>query len=193
MRGFSGLMRNRPEIFTDRVNHLFARFCDDQPCFEGKQEIFRGFVTMSIRRTIAKLACALALVAPVVAAAAPLVALDSDVFVERFVPNKGRLLQPANALKRGDRVVYIVSWTRMGGAGGFTVTNPLPRQVYFQGSADGREEVSVDGGRTWGKLESLRVAGRLATPEDVTHVRWKVAANEAARGTGQITYSAIVR
>lgn len=148
---------------------------------------------MTIRRTIAKLACALALVAPVVAAATPMVALNSDVFVERHVPSKGRLLQPASALKRGDRVVYIVSWTRMGGAGGFTVTNPLPRQVYFQGSADGREEVSVDGGRTWGKLESLRVAGRLATPEDVTHVRWKVQAQEAARGTGQITYSAIVR
>ncbi len=105
---------------------------------------------MTIRRTIAKLACALALAAPVIASAAPLVALDSDVFIERFVPNKGRLLQPASALKRGDRVVYIVSWTRMGGAGGFTVTNPLPRQVYFQGSADGREEVSIDGGRTWG-------------------------------------------
>ncbi len=148
---------------------------------------------MTIRRTIAKLACALALAAPVIASAAPLVALDSDVFIERFVPNKGRLLQPASALKRGDRVVYIVSWTRMGGAGGFTVTNPLPRQVYFQGSADGREEVSIDGGRTWGKLESLRVAGRIATAEDVTHVRWKVPADEAARGAGRITYSAIVR
>ena len=148
---------------------------------------------MSIRRTIAKLACALALAAPVIATAAPLVALDSDVFIERFVPNKGRLLQPASALKRGDRVVYIVSWTRMGGAGSFTVTNPLPRQVSFQGSADGREEVSVDGGRTWGKLESLRAGSRLATAEDVTHVRWKVPASEAARGTGQITYSAIVR
>ncbi len=148
---------------------------------------------MSIRRTIAKLVCALALAAPVIASAAPLVALDSDVFIERFVPNKGRLLQPASALKRGDRVVYIVSWTRMGGAGSFTVTNPLPRQVSFQGSADGREEVSVDGGRTWGKLESLRAGSRLATAEDVTHVRWKVPASEAARGTGQITYSAIVR
>lgn len=148
---------------------------------------------MSIRRTITTLACVLALAAPVVAAAAPLVSLDSDVFVERFIPRKGRLLQPAAELKRGDRVVYVVSWTRMGGAGGFTVINPLPRQVYFQGSADGREEVSIDGGRTWGKLESLRVAGRLVTPEDVTHVRWKVPAQEAARGTGQITYSAIVR
>ena len=93
----------------------------------------------------------------------------------------------------GDRVVYVVRWTRMGGQGGFTVTNPLPKKVYYQGSADGREEVSLDGGRSWGKLDALRVGNRLATPEDVTHVRWRVPANEAARGSGQITYSAIVR
>lgn len=148
---------------------------------------------MTIRRNLAQLACAFALAAPLMAAAAPLVALDSAVYVERIVPNKGRMLQPANALKRGDRVVYVVSWTRMGGQGGFTVTNPLPAKVYYQGSADGREEVSLDGGRTWGKLDSLRIGDRLATPEDVTHVRWRVPANEAARGSGQITYSAIVR
>lgn len=148
---------------------------------------------MTIRRTFAKLACAMALVAPVMAAAAPLVALDSDVFIERMIPNKGRVLQPASTLKRGDRVVYIVNWVRTGGQGGFTVINPLPRQVYFQGSADGREEVSLDGGRTWGRLDAMRVGTRLATAEDVTHVRWKVAPGEAARGSGQITYSAIVR
>ncbi len=148
---------------------------------------------MTIRRNFAKLSCALALVVPIVALASPSVALDSAVFVERVVPNKGRLLQPASTLKRGDRVVYVVSWYRMGGQGGFTVTNPLPKKVYYQGSADGREEVSLDGGRSWGKLDALRVGARLATPEDVTHVRWKVPASEAARGTGQITYSAIVR
>jgi hypothetical protein len=148
---------------------------------------------VTIRRILAKLACTLAMAAPIVAAAAPLVALDSVVYVERIVPNKGRLLQPASALKRGDRVVYVVSWTRMGGRGSFTVTNPLPSKVYYQGSADGREEVSLDGGRNWGKLDTLRVGDRLATPEDVTHVRWRVPADEAARGSGQITYSAIVR
>lgn len=149
---------------------------------------------MNIRRIAAKLACALALSAPVVAtAASPLVALDSAVYVERVVPQKGRMLQPASTLRRGDRVVYVVSWYRMGGQGGFTVTNPLPKKVYYQGSADGREEVSIDGGRSWGRLESMRVGNRLATPEDVTHVRWRVPASEAARGSGQITYSAIVR
>ena len=148
---------------------------------------------MTFRRNLAKVACALALAAPASALATPLVALDSAVFVERVMPGKGRLLQPAKVLKRGDRVVYVVNWYRMGGQGGFTVTNPLPSKVYFQGSADGREEVSIDGGKTWGRLDSLRVGNRLATPEDVTHVRWRVPAHEAARGQGQITYSAIVR
>lgn len=127
------------------------------------------------------------------AQANPLVALDSAVFVERGEPDTGRMLEPAARLSRGDRVVYVVSWTRMGGQGGFTVTNPLPRSVAFQSSANGDEEVSVDGGRSWGKLGLLRAGDRLAIAEDVTHVRWRVAPTLAARGAGSITYSGIVR
>lgn len=140
-----------------------------------------------------RLATILALAAPAAALAAPLVTLDSAVFVERIKPGAVRLLEPARQLNRGDRLVYVVSWQRMGGEGGFTVTNPLPRTVYYQRSATGDEEVSVDGGRRWGKLDSLRVGDRVATPEDVTHLRWRVAPAQAARGTGRITYSAIVR
>jgi hypothetical protein len=66
----------------------------------------------------------------------------------------------------------------------------MPRTLQFQGSADGSEEVSVDGGRHWGRLGDLRVGSRLATPEDVTHVRWHIA---TPAPTGQIAYSAIVR
>ncbi|MDL2353267.1 MAG: hypothetical protein QFC78_10525 [Pseudomonadota bacterium] len=146
---------------------------------------------MNLCRSFTSLAGALCLAAP--ALAAPLIALDSAVYVEKIAPGKGRMLQPAAQLNRGDRVVYVVSWYRMGGSGAFTVTNPLPRSVYYQGSADGSEEVSLDGGRNWGKLERMRIGDRLATPEDVTQVRWHVAASEAARGSGEITYSAIVR
>lgn len=127
------------------------------------------------------------------ASANPLVALDSAVFVERDQAASGRMLEPAARLSRGDRVVYVVNWTRMGGQGGFIVTNPLPRSVAFQGSANGDEEVSVDGGRTWGRLGMLRLGERIATAEDVTHVRWRVAPSLAARGAGSITYSGIVR
>lgn len=126
------------------------------------------------------------------AQAAPAVSLDSAVFVERTAP-AGRSLQPASDLNRGDRVVYVVRWYKMGGDGGFVVTNPLPRSVYYQGSANGDEEVSIDGGRTWGKLNALRVGSRVATPEDVTHVRWRVDPRTASRGQGRIAYSAIVR
>ena len=148
---------------------------------------------MSFRRSFVNLAGALALAVPVAAIAAPLIALDSAVYVEKVKPGQGRMLQPANRLSRGDRVVYVVTWYRMGGNGSFTVTNPLPRTVYYQGSANGDEEVSVDGGKRWGKLDDLRIGTRIATPEDVTHVRWHVPASQAARGSGEITYSAIVR
>jgi hypothetical protein len=153
----------------------------------------RGLSTVTIRFSPIRLAAILALGAPALALAAPLVSLDSAVFVERVKPGAVRLLEPARELRRGDRLVYVVSWQRHGGDGGFTLTNPLPRTVYYQRSASGDEEVSVDGGRRWGKLEELRVGARIATPEDVTHLRWRVAPNQAARGTGRITYSAIVR
>ena len=146
---------------------------------------------MNLCRSFTSLAGAFCLAAP--ALAAPLIALDSAVYVEKVAPGKGRMLQPATQLNRGDRVVYVVSWYRMGGTGEFTVTNPLPRSVWYQGSADGSEDVSLDGGRTWGRLDQMRIGGRMATPEDVTHVRWHVPATEAARGAGEITYSAIVR
>ncbi len=123
----------------------------------------------------------------------PTIALDSAVFVERMQDDNSRSLEPASQLSRGDRVVTVVTWYRMGGSGAFTVTNPLPRSVSYQRSADGAEEVSVDGGRSWGRIGDLRMGSRMATPEDVTHVRWHVAATRAAQGSGRIAYSALVR
>ena len=127
------------------------------------------------------------------ALAAPVVALGSAVYVEKGQPGNVRRLEPASQLVRGDRVVTIVTWQRLGGDGGFTVTNPMPRSVYYQGSADDDEQVSVDGGRSWGRIGDLHYGARLATPEDVTHVRWRVPADRAAEGRGQIAYSGIVR
>lgn len=127
------------------------------------------------------------------AAAQPAIATDSAVYVERAQNGNVRSLEPASRLNRGDRIVTIVSWYRMGGDGGFTITNPLPRAIAYQGSARDDQEVSVDGGRTWGRLGELRIGNRLATPEDVTHMRWRIPADSAARGQGRIAYSGIVR
>lgn len=135
-------------------------------------------------------AMGLALAAPGAALAAPAVTLASDVFVERS-GDSSRIVQPARQLHPGDRVVTVVTWKRAGTEGGsFTLTNPLPPALQFQGSADGSEEVSVDGGRSWGRLGTLRKNGHTATPEDVTHVRWRIA---TPAPEGRIAYSAIVR
>jgi hypothetical protein len=145
--------------------------------------VFRGILAL----------CALTQAAP--ALAAERVALSHDVFVER-AGEDGRVLEPARNLHRGERVVYVVSWRAAAGER-FTITNPLPRTVAYQGSADGAEQVSVDGGATWGKLAELRVrdgAGwRDATPEDVTHLRWQVPRALALAGSGSLTWCACVR
>lgn len=127
------------------------------------------------------------------ARAAPVVATDSAVFVERIAPDTSRRLEPASRLARGDRVVTVVRWYRMGGDGGFVITNPLPASLAYEESASDFQEVSVDGGRTWGHLENLRIGARDATPEDVTHVRWRIPASSAARGRGEIVYAGTVR
>ena len=140
----------------------------------------------------ASLACAAAAACLPAAASAKAIALDSAVYVEHSaVADDGRFeraLVPAQRLVRGDRVICVISWDRASAARMLTVVNPVPRAVAYQGSAREDEEVSADGGRTWGQLGSLRYGTRLATPEDVTHVRWRVAG-----AAGRIAYSAIVR
>lgn len=131
------------------------------------------------------------------ALARQLVSLDSAVFVERRQSGNVRSLEPVERLIRGDKVVTVVTWQRVSPdvdrTGSFTVTNPLPRAIAYQTSARDDEDVSIDGGHTWGKLGMLRAGSRMATPEDVTHVRWRIAATTAAKGRGQIAYSGIVR
>lgn len=139
--------------------------------------------------------------APGAAHAAGGVQFASDVFVERFQPAPGgrtaRILERADQLRPGDRVIFVVNWSGRKD-GGFTVTNPLPRAIAFAGGADGEQEVSVDGGRTWGALEALTMRdayGRMrqAHPEDVTHLRWRIPTQLALAGTGQMTWRGVVR
>lgn len=151
---------------------------------------------MSLRPALAGIILAVTLSGPALSATmreTPTVALDSAVYVERIQKDNVRSLEPADRMSRGDRVVTVVTWYKMGGDGGFTVTNPLPRAIAYQASARDDEQVSVDGGRSWGKIGALRIGDRLASPEDVTHVRWRVPASRAARGRGLIAYSGIVR
>ncbi len=139
--------------------------------------------------------------APLFAQAAEPVQLASDVFIERFeaAPGGGRIrvLERADQLRAGDRVIFVVNW-KASRTREFTVTNPMPRSISFQSSARDDQEVSVDGGHTWGALPDLIVhlgdgQWRHARAEDVTHVRWRVPGELAALGAGQMTYRGVVR
>jgi hypothetical protein len=149
------------------------------------------------RRAAGTAALLAAIAATQAGATAPRIATESAVFVERVQPGNVRHLEPAERLSRGERVVTIVSWYRLSEGGGpdgsFIITNPMPRAIAFQDSAREDAEVSVDGGRNWGKLGILRIGARLASPEDVTHLRWRIAPGHAAQGSGHIAYSGIVR
>jgi uncharacterized repeat protein (TIGR01451 family) len=146
----------------------------------------------------------LALLAPVAAQAANDVALTSAVFVEKTVPQadgKQRLiLETPNVVVPGDRLVFVLNYRNQGAkpATDFVVTNPMPGAVAYQGTGDASAIVSVDGGRNWGTLASLKVrkadgSARAAYPEDVTHVRWAMKTPIPAGAVGKLSFRGVVR
>lgn len=116
------------------------------------------------------------------------VGIERSVYVERSQQGT-RALEPATTLRKGDKVVLVLAW-RAAAARGFTLESAVPRPLAFQRAGNEEVEVSIDQGRNWGQLEDLRIGSRLASAEDVTHLRLRVPASAPA---GRITYSAIVR
>jgi uncharacterized repeat protein (TIGR01451 family) len=140
---------------------------------------------------------------PAAAIAAPgQIALAGDVKLEKTVLENGQsrteLLEP-KVVVPGDRLLFTTRYTNGGTvpAKNFVVTNPLPAAVTLSYDAAGGYSVSVDHGKTWGSLSTLKVtdakAGvRAATASDVTHLRWTL--QSIAPGfTGTVRYRAIVR
>lgn len=153
-----------------------------------------------LRTTIALLA----LTAPVMALASSDVRTKSSIFVERIDPEGSGArrvrLEPARQVSPGERLIYVVEYRNMGNrpVQGFTVTNPLPRTIRLDKTVDGNEMVSIDGGRNWGPLGTLRVSlgdgsWRPANPDDVTHLRWQVGDRLMQGETRRVTFRAIVR
>ena len=124
------------------------------------------------------------------------VAIEKSVYIEREELRAGkpvRALEPAAEVRKGDTVVLMLEWHAPGRENSFTVSSRVPRDLAFQRSGGHAPQVSVDGGRSWGRLASMRIGSRRASPEDVTHLRWQVSDAQAAMGRGVISYSAIVR
>ncbi|MEQ1497103.1 MAG: hypothetical protein ABL914_00445 [Novosphingobium sp.] len=155
------------------------------------------------RFMIAALGAALASLAPAAALAqvSP-IELKGDVKVDTVVVENGKethvLVEPKLVVP-GDDLVFSTSYRNNGATPvkDFVVTNPLPTAVMLAPEGADKLVVSVDGGKTFGALSALSVAGtegkaRPAVAADVTHIRW-ILPVLAPGSTGKLTYHAIVR
>lgn len=145
----------------------------------------------------------LALLAPATAMAADNVSLTSKVFVERVKAGADgksvTVREEPGVVTPGDRLVFVLSYRNSGAqpATGFTLTNPIPPSVDFVGSDDASASVSVDGGKNWGALASLKVVAadgtsRPAVAADVTHIRWSFSQPIAAGSGGELSFRGVV-
>ena len=141
---------------------------------------------------------------PTVVLAADQLQLSSDVFVEkqkqRADGSVAMVLEAPNLVTPGDNLVFVVKYKNTGAAPAekFVVTNPLPKAVAFNGTSDGLEVVSIDGGNNWGFLSNLRLQSsdgksRPALMSDVTHIRWNLNQPIAAGSEGKLIFRGIVR
>ena len=136
-------------------------------------------------------------------AATPL-QLSSDVFVEQQIVHgdgsKTTVLEKPDMVTPGDNLVFVVKYKNAGNAtaSNFVVTNPLPSAVAFNGTSDGLEVVSIDGGKNWGTLGALRVKRadgvvRPADRGDVTHIKWNLNQPLTAGAEGKLIFRGIVK
>lgn len=141
---------------------------------------------------------------PAAASAATGVALDSKVFVERQALDPTGtpkiVLEEPKVVTPGDRLVFVLAYKNGGAApaANFVVTNPIPKEVAFAGAENAGSVVSIDGGATWGPLETLKVTApdgsvRSAGPADVTHVRWTLINAIPAGKGGQLSFRGVVK
>ena len=109
-----------------------------------------------------------------------------------------RLIDATNVVP-GDTLVFTTRFSNEGSdaVDDFVIVNPVPANLVLVDEPEAVAEVSVDGAKTWGKLDQLVVVEndgkeRPATIEDITHLRWafsQVSPGEA----GQVNFNATVR
>lgn len=151
------------------------------------------------------LLAAAALAAPAHAAAPGPLVVESRVLIQqKHTAADGSvevMLSPAAKVVPGDKVVYALSYRNVGTQpiADIVLSNPLPSAIAYRAPAAGSPapELSVDG-KTFAALADLTVAAadgsrRAATANDVTHVRWKLAAPLPAGGKGQFAFQAILK
>ncbi len=138
---------------------------------------------------------------PAAAQASQPIELKGDVKVDKLVVENGRekhvMVEPSVVVP-GDKLLFATNYRNTGALAvkDFVVTNPIPEGVMLAPQGAEQLDVSVDGGKSWGKLALLTVkdtAGpRPAQASDVTHIRW-ILPVLAPGAKGTLSYNAIVR
>ena len=104
----------------------------------------------------------------------------------------------------GTEVIYTTTFANTidKPTGNISINNPIPEHTeYKAGSAFGKDcEIlfSVDGGKTFGHAEDLKVTGadgrrRTAMPEEYTHIRWNYKAQLAPGKSGEVGFRAVIK
>jgi hypothetical protein len=130
--------------------------------------------------------------------------IKADTFVAKMVKNaQGKeeaTLLPALRVVPGDALVLSYTYSNTGTkpVSDFVIRNKVPGPVLFTRIPDSVGVVSVDGGKTFGALATLKVKaadGRLrpALPSDVTDVQWKLVRPVAPGAKGNVMYYGVVK
>lgn len=137
------------------------------------------------------------------ALAAQSVELSSKIQVERttVVGGKSRtVLADPKPVFPGDRLVFTISYRNASGkpVTDFVVNNPVPASVQFTGESSPGLVVSIDGGKSFAPLATLKVrkadgALRGAQAGDVTHLRWVLTGAMAPGAAGTLNFRGTVR
>jgi uncharacterized repeat protein (TIGR01451 family) len=132
----------------------------------------------------------------------PAIALLNEQQQDKVVEENGLkrhvLVTPAKVVP-GDHMVYSLSYKSNLSVPltNVELTDPVPTGTALEDDGTGAYDVSVDGGKTWGKLSALTVsdgkgASRAAQASDVTNLRW-VIAQIAPGGGGKVSFRAVVK
>lgn len=148
-------------------------------------------------RIIAPVGLALAIAQPAIAGPLQVTSRVMAEVPQRAADGSVRMaLVPARRAVPGDRVVFELAYRNTGAQplANIVFDNPVPNGVAYRAAATGSAapEVSVDG-RTFGRLDMLRVAARAARPDDVTHVRWRLDRPLPAGAQGRFAFQAVLK
>ena len=145
-----------------------------------------------------------AVMAQAPAPAASNVKLTSETFVAKAVTDdkgvKSNKLFPATRVLPGDPLVFQLTYNNLGKtpASRFVINNPVPNGVEFTGVREASATVSVDSGKSFGALATLKVKGadgklRGAIASDVTQIRWTFAQPIAVGAKATVMFYGLVK